>query len=150
MRKALTLTALALVAGLALVQLVPVDRTNPPVERDIFIAPELEALLRRACYDCHSNETVWPWYGYVAPVSWLVARDIEEGRKHLNFSTWDRYADPKRRRKLLKDTEDEIEDGEMPPRNYLAMHPEARLSKEERRLLRRWAERAAEIAHRQR
>src|SRR5512144_3173408 len=101
-----------------LIQLVPVDRSNPPVQVEVPAPPEVRAVLRRACYDCHSNETVWPWYSRVAPVAWLVARDVREGREELNFSTWDRYA-TKQQVKKLKESWEEIAEGEMPPYYYL-------------------------------
>src|ERR1035437_156738 len=75
-----------------LIQLVPFgrDHTNPAVVKDApWNSPETRALVKRACYDCHSNETTWPWYSHVAPVSWLVQRDVNGGRGHLNFSEWD-------------------------------------------------------------
>jgi hypothetical protein len=90
--KVLRWVLLAIVLLLVVIQFVPVDRSNPPVTSEVPASPEARAVLRRACYDCHSNETVWPWYSKVAPVSWLVARDVHKGREELNFSTWDRYA----------------------------------------------------------
>ncbi len=137
--KKMTLYAfLATVAALGLLQLIPVDRTNPPVEREIAAALPLKSILKRACYDCHSNETVWPWYSRVAPVSWLVAWDVKEGREELNFSTWNRY-DAEQRGKKLRESWEEVEEGEMPPWFYVALHPEARLSDRDRQILRAWA-----------
>src|SRR6185369_314098 len=103
---------------------VPVERTNPPVETDLQAPPPVHAILRRACYDCHSNETVWPWYSHVAPVSWLLARDVREGRRELNFSTWDAY-DAKKKDKTLKESIEEAVEGEMPPWFYVALHRDA-------------------------
>ena len=91
---------LGLVVALVAIQLVPVDRTSPPVTADIAAPANVRAVLKRACYDCHSNETTWPWYSRVAPVSWLVARDVREGRKELNFSDWGGYAAKRQARKL--------------------------------------------------
>src|SRR5450759_4293447 len=78
--------------GLILVgiQVVPVDRRNPAVESEVPASPEVRTILHRACYDCHSNETVWPWYSRIAPLSWLIAHDVHEGRDNLNLSTWNR------------------------------------------------------------
>ena len=104
--------AVAVVLGAA-IQFVPVARTNPPVTGDIPAPPEIKTLLRNACYDCHSHETVWPWYSRVAPVSWLVAHDVEEGREHLNFSAWTDYK-PLKQSVLLAGAAEEIEEGEMP------------------------------------
>lgn len=126
---------------LVAVQFIPVDRTNPPVESELPAPPNVRAMLRRACYDCHSNETVWPWYGHVAPVSWLLARDVHEGRREVNFSAWNRLPGERQARKL-KETWKEVSEGEMPPWYYLPMHREARLSAGDREVLRDWTLRA--------
>ena len=127
------------VGGLLLaVQLVPVNRTNPPVQEEVPASPEVRAVLRCACYDCHSHESTWPWYGYVAPVSWLVARDISEAREHLNFSTWNRLS-PEDRAEAFEEAWEEIESGEMPLWFYVPLHPEAKLTAEDRALLRAWS-----------
>jgi hypothetical protein len=89
--------ALALLVLLLLIQLWPVERTNPPVSAPLEADPEVVAVLRAACYDCHSNETVWPWYSRVAPLSWQVAHHVEEGREELNFSEWGSYTAETRR-----------------------------------------------------
>ena len=102
----------------------------------------MQAVLRRACYDCHSHETVWPWYSTVAPISWLVAHDVHEGREELDFSTWDAYA-PAKRAKLLRETAKETSEGEMPPWYYVLVHPDARLANEDVVLLRTWVDGAA-------
>ena len=77
------------------IQFIPVKMSNPPVEEEISASPEIKAILKRACYDCHSHETIWPGYSQVAPVSWLLAWDVAEGREELNFSTWNRYGEKK-------------------------------------------------------
>jgi cytochrome c551/c552 len=139
----------ALWLGLAVLvaaQAFRIDRTNPPVQQDVAAIPEVDALLRRACYDCHSNETVWPWYSQVAPVSWLLARDVREGRRELNFSTWDAY-DTKKKTKKLKETAEEVAEGEMPPWVYVALHRHAALSPADAERLRAWtAEERAKLA----
>jgi Haem-binding domain len=127
------------VATLLLVaQLFPVPRHNPPVESEVPASPEARVLLRRVCYDCHSNETVWPWYAHVAPVAWVIGHDVEKGRASVNFSTWAAY-DIARRSKLLRESAEEIADGEMPPWYYRLMHPEARLTPADADVLRAWA-----------
>src|SRR5512137_3175038 len=83
-----TKVLLALGVVLAALQLVPVTRTNPPVTAAVPAPPEVAAILRRACFDCHSHETVWPLQAYLAPFSWLVAHDVKEGREELDFSAW--------------------------------------------------------------
>lgn len=120
------------------IQLVPVERSNPPVEEEVPASPDVRAVLRRACYDCHSNESTWPWYSRVAPVSWLVARDVEEAREHLNFSTWNRLS-AEDRAEAFEEAWEEVEDGEMPLWFYMPLHPEAKLTAEDRALLRAWS-----------
>lgn len=128
-----------LFVALVAIQIVPVDRTNPPVETEVPATPEVRAVLRRACYDCHSNETVWPWYSRIAPVSFLVARDVHEAREEMNFSTWNRMT-PKKQGEALHESWEKVAEGEMPLWFYLPLHPEARLSEQDRALLQAWSE----------
>lgn len=131
---------LLIAAGiLVAAQLVPVPRTNPPVESKMPAPPEVQAILDRSCADCHSHETRWPWYAHVAPVSWLVARDVHEGRKHLNFSTFDSYS-AKRQRNKTKELWEEVDKGEMPTWIYLVIHRDAVLSDADKQTLRRYSE----------
>jgi len=112
------------------IQLIPIDRTNPAVSREVqWDSPATRELAQRACFDCHSNETVWPWYSYVAPVSLRVADHVQEGREHLNFSAWDQPNVD------LEEVVENIERGEMPLSDYLLMHPEAKLSDSEKQAL---------------
>ena len=127
-----------LLAAFVVIQLIPVSKTNPPVTADVPTSPEVKAVLQRACYDCHSNETVWTWYTYIAPVSWLVAKDVREGREELNFSTWNNY-DSKRQVKLMRESWEEVEEGEMPLWFYTPLHRDAQLSAEDKSLIRNWA-----------
>jgi hypothetical protein len=141
------LAALLVLAGTAVaVQLVPLERVNlpvppllpsPPSTGDIGAPPQIEALLARACYDCHSNRTKWPWYSHVAPVSWLLARDVALGRKELNFSEWRSYY-PQTRRRKLQWMGRVLRERSMPPWAYRLMHPGARLNGAERAMLDRW------------
>ncbi len=121
------------VGGLFLaLQLVPYgrDHDNPPVTSEAPWANDHGRRLARAsCYDCHSNETHWPWYSNVAPMSWVVERDVHRGRAVLNFSEWDREQDG------ANDLRDAVEDGSMPPSNYVLLHPDARLSSGEKAAL---------------
>jgi cytochrome c551/c552 len=128
----------AAVGVLVVLSLVPLDRTNPPVTGDIQAPTEVKAILQRSCYDCHSNETRWPWYAYVAPINFLVKRDVSQGRKHLNFSEWGSYQ-PERKAKKQRECGEEVAEGEMPPAIYLPMHPEAKLSDADRQVLTAWA-----------
>jgi hypothetical protein len=119
-------------------QFVKINRTNPPVESDVPAPAKVKAALRAACYDCHSNETTWPWYSHVAPFSWLLAYDVSEGREELNFSTWQRY-DAAKQQKKLKETIETLNDGEMPPWYYSMIHPSARLADVDRQSTIAWA-----------
>lgn len=124
-------------------QFVPVSgRANPPVEADLEAPAEVKTILRRSCYDCHSHETRWPWYNRVAPASWLVARDVEEGRKHLNFSRWGVISSEARAEKL-GEIREEIDEGEMPLWFYVPLHPEAKLSDADKSLIHDWTRAAA-------
>ena len=126
-------------AGLLMaIQFVPIDRENPPVVAEIAAPAEVTAILERSCYDCHSNETRWPWYSRVAPASWLLAHDVEEGRERLNFSTWGRLPAHERAEEM-EEIWEEVEEGEMPLWFYLPLHPEARLSADDRDVLERWS-----------
>ena len=128
------------VAVFLLLQLWPVDRANPPVpETALRAPPEVEAVLRAACYDCHSNETKWPWYSYIAPISWQVAHHVEDGRAELNFSEWGSYRESKQL-SLAEEMLEQIEQGEMPTWDYKLAHPEARLEPAQVDILRRWAD----------
>jgi hypothetical protein len=138
MMKTLKLLVLLVVVALVGIQFVPVERDNPPVSADFDESPEVEAILRRSCYDCHSNETRWPWYAHVAPVSWLVAHDVEEGRDHMNLSLWGDL-DEKHRERLREEIYEEVEAGEMPLPMYLRAHGDAKLSREDVDVLRAWS-----------
>ena len=126
------------VALLLCVQLVPVERGNPPVRRDAAAPAAVDALLRAACYDCHSNETRWPWYARVAPASWLLARHVKEGRHELNFSDWP-VVDFDAQDLLLHDIAKALRAGKMPPRSYRLAHREARLTPELVNTILEWA-----------
>jgi hypothetical protein len=134
---------LLVLAGIALaIQLVPISRQNGPAPEDVGAPAAIAEVMHRACHDCHSQATVWPWYGYVAPVSWLLAYDVTEAREHLDFSTWSSLPARKRAKRLDKIAE-EVEDDEMPPAIYRLMHPEARLDESTRTALAAWARSAA-------
>jgi hypothetical protein len=120
------------------IQLVPVSRTNPPVTTEVVAPPEVRAILRGACYDCHSNETRWPWYSHVAPASWFLLDHIEEGRGDLNFSQWP-LLDFEAQGEAFREVVRQLEKDEMPPKSYRLAHAEARLSDEEKATLIAWA-----------
>jgi hypothetical protein len=137
-RKRITSAAIAGIVVVAAIQLIPVRRTNPPVTADVSAPAEVETILRGACYDCHSNETRWPWYSRVAPVSWFIAHHIEEGRGDLNFSEWPVY-DFKAQDEAFEDIRKQVSQGKMPLRSYRIMHPEARLTDAQRKVILKWA-----------
>ncbi|WP_200762383.1 heme-binding domain-containing protein [Nitrosophilus alvini] len=113
------------------IQFVPYgkDHKNPPVVSEPqWDSPKTREYFFRACKDCHSNETEWPWYSNIAPMSWLIQRDVEEGREHFNISEWG-----VKRENDGEEAAEEVREGEMPPWFYLIAHPEARLSKEEKK-----------------
>lgn len=130
--------ALGVVGALVVLSLVPLDRTNPPVTGDIKAPDDVKAILKRSCYDCHSNETRWPWYAYVAPMNFLVKRDVWEARKHLNFSEWAGYQ-AERKAKKQKECGEEVAGGDMPMAIYLPMHPDAKLSDADKQTIDAWA-----------
>jgi hypothetical protein len=143
--KTAKLVAGILLAILVIIQVIParLPDNDPSLEHDMImlegIGEEEARLLKAACYDCHSNQTVYPWYSYVAPVSWLVVRDVKLGRETANYSDWGNL-DRANRVKLLTETAEEIESGSMPMPIYSAIHRDARLSDEERQLLISWTE----------
>lgn len=126
-------------AGFVLIQLVPYGRAhdNPPtVQEPNWDSPQTRELAARACFDCHSNTTVWPWYSNVAPVSWLVQRHVVEGREHLNFSDWNQsHEEHGHEAHEAEELGEVVLEGEMPPANYLLNHPEAKLTDDERAAL---------------
>ena len=120
------------------IQFIEVDRSNPPVTGDLQASVEVKNILKTACYDCHSNETKWPWYSKVAPVSFLISNHVIEGREHLNFSSWGTMYIQKQK-EYKKEIWEEIEKDEMPISNYTWLHPNANLTLDQRRLIKNWA-----------
>ena len=115
------------------------SQNNPgDIHNEIEIEQDISKLLKTACYDCHSNETVYPWYSGIAPVSWLVNHDVEEGRDELNFSEWANYS-LRRKNHKLEEVIELVEEGEMPIPIYTITHSDAKLSQEEIKLLVKWA-----------
>ena len=149
MKKTLKIVAGVLLLGLVIMQLFRPDRANPAsdplisVNNQMPVPPQVLTILERSCYDCHSNKTRWPWYSNIAPVSWLVARDVADGRKRLNFSEWGAY-NQKRRASKMEDISDEVDRGDMPLGKYLLIHRDAVLSSADKEALLAWAGRAAD------
>jgi len=140
MARQLTYAVLVVMAAsFVAAQFVAVTRTNPPAQGALVAPLQIAAILRRSCYDCHSNETRWPWYSHIAPSAWLIVRDVDLGRKEINFSEWGNYYPPTRQRKLAWMGR-MLEEEKMPPWSYRLMHPGARLTEADRDALRRWIE----------
>lgn len=133
----------SIIALLAVIQVVRPPRTNPPVDpkREIYsiapVDPVIAGAFSRSCNDCHSNQTVWPWYSHVAPASWLVTYDVNKGRSELNFSEWAKY-DPEKKAELLDGICKEVTEGEMPGASYTLLHPNAKLSATDVNAICRW------------
>lgn len=138
---------LIVLAGFIVIQLIqPARNTNGQVlpadiSKVVFMPENVESLLREACYDCHSNHTRYPWYSYVQPVGWILARHISNGKAELNFSDFGSYS-KRRQQSKLKAIADQVKDDEMPLVSYRFMHSEARLSKREKSIIIDWAEEA--------
>lgn len=131
-------TVLVIVLVLVGIQFVPTDRTNPPVETTVVGPRPVMDLFRRACFDCHSNETDWPWYGKVAPFSWLIARDVNRGREKLNFSNWNRLSGADQER-LRSEVWKQVKFGNMPPPFYTLGNPDGQVTTDDHAQLRLWA-----------
>ena len=134
---------IGLLVAVVVMQFFRIDKANPAVnpENDlvqIVNTPEdVQHLLRAACYDCHSNETIYPWYANVAPVSWWIKAHVNNGREHLNFSEWGTFTD-KRRLHKIEEIQEAINDEWMPLESYVPLHAEANLTREQRDLMLEW------------
>lgn len=136
-------------AFLLIIQVFRPERTNPQTPAKLSLEgadpppARVHQLLKSACFSCHSNQTVWPWYSSVAPFSWVIADDVKQARRNLNFSEWERY-DPSEKVHQLKEVRDILKEGDMPPWDYRLAHSEARLSDTEVAVLTTWAEQERE------
>jgi len=139
---------LALLGLLLVIQFIRPDTSAPAVDasQDLcqMLQPPVEVarILKSACYDCHSNETRYPWYSQIVPVSWWLNNHVQEGREHLNFSTFGTLS-PRNRAEALEEAAEEIEEGEMPLNSYTWTHADARLSTEQKNALTTWLRRAS-------
>lgn len=131
------------VAGLLVIQLIPIDRTEKPVDKAAQFEvventpPKIANLMRNACYDCHSLETKYPDYASYAPISWVISRHVKDARKEVNFSTWGSY-NPDLQRSMLKNVVEVLDNRKMPKQSYVAYHPEANITTAERTLLKNY------------
>jgi len=140
---------IGLVVAFVAIQAIRPSKTNPPVDEartmkaNTQMSPEVSAILDRACSDCHSSRTTWPWYSQIAPVSWYVVGDVNDGRKELSLSEWATY-EPRRKARKLQEICEQIEKGEMPMKSYVLIHPTARLSDSDKQILCDWAKQERE------
>ncbi|ADG92379.1 conserved hypothetical protein [Arcobacter nitrofigilis DSM 7299] len=132
------ITIITFFVVLLLMQAIQIDKINPVTDKSLEIqAPkEVKVLLKNACYDCHSNETVWPWYSSIAPGSWLIEGHVVDGRKALDFTKWNSYSQEKKEKKLKRIYRTVY--AAMPLASYMWIHKEANLTKEQRELIREW------------
>lgn len=139
MKKLSTILA-ALLIIFVLIQLIPVTRDNPEfdVEYDFNAPIEVKEIVVNSCFDCHSNQTNWPWYSYVAPTSWITVNHVNDGRDHINFSEWLKYPQ-ENRQKIKSEMIEEIEEGNMPLPPYLITHSNAELDDDKLLILKTWA-----------
>ena len=157
MRKRLIQAALVFIAVVVVAQFIRPGRTNPPIDASRTIQAQagmsaaLVAVLDRACKDCHSNETRLPWYGKVAPLSWVIAGDVERARKSMNLSEWSTEigAKPAVAMGMLMAACAGVEGQLMPPAAYQRMHPEARLTQTEKETLCGWTTKQAKVLRKQ-
>ena len=144
MKRFLKLAALAVLMLFAAIQFVRPPRTNPPSDPQaalgahVAVPVDVAAVFDRSCRDCHSNDTQWPWYSQVAPVSWFVIDHVNHGRSHFNYSEWTKY-DRAERAKLIEGSCEIVQKGAMPLESYLWMHRGARVSTAETAALCQWA-----------
>ncbi len=144
LKKLLKWFVIVLAVAFVAAQFIRPARVNPPVveSQTIFatgkVPQDVRAIIDRSCNDCHTNTVVWPWYSEIAPVSWLVVDDVEEGRKELNFSTWG-TSTPRRQAKKLEEICEQVKEGEMPLEKYVFLHSTAKLSEADRQRLCEWS-----------
>jgi len=144
-KKVFKIALIVLASAFVVAQFIRPTMTNPPenpsdtLESSTKVPPDVEAIFTRSCADCHSNRTIYPWYSYISPVSWLLANDINDGRKELNLSTWN-TTDTKRKVRKLDKICEEVQDGEMPLPKYLWIHRNAKLSQNDINTLCTWTD----------
>jgi len=146
MKKILKIVLIILIIGFVVIQFINrpdkttvSETTAEDITKHMDVPANVQGILKRSCYNCHSNHTVWPWYSSVAPVSWFVADDVVKGRKKMNFSEWTKIPDAKKEARINAICE-EITADEMPLPNYLLIHTDAKLSQADKDILCKWVE----------
>jgi len=143
MKKVIKYLFIIIILAMVVIQFFRPDRfytaetTPDDINKKMQIPGNVQGIIKRSCYDCHSNQTFWPWYSNIAPVSWLVADDVTKGRKKMNFSEWGKMSQPKQEKKLT-DICDEITEDKMPLPKYLVIHKDAKLSQAEKDAICGW------------
>lgn len=127
-----------IVIALIGIQFIKVERSNPPVTADLNAPAEIKAILKNSCYDCHSNQTKFPWYSSVAPISWMIADHVKEGRAELNFSDWEKLS-YQNKSNLKKKIWEEVNNDEMPLSGYTIVHPTAQIDEMKKLAIKNWA-----------
>lgn len=149
-KKKLKILLIVLVVGLVVIQFFRIDKTSPQVnagetlDAAVEVPPDVKLILGRACNDCHSNQTIYPWYSNVQPAAWFLKSHIDDGRRHLNFSVFNTY-DAKKKAKKLEEICEEVESGAMPLPSYLWIHRDAVVSESEKKALCDWTKSVAPI-----
>lgn len=144
-------SVVAVMAILILIQIIQPSRTNPPVipsrslEAHVDVPREVQAVLKRSCYDCHSSATVWPWYSHVAPVSWYVAHDVNVGRSHINLQDWEAQVNEQEGKEHLGLVCKLIREGKMPPADYRVMHNGSDVSPQETNAVCAWTQKVGAV-----
>ena len=138
------LVVLAVLTAIQLIQPLP-NKGSPANEFNLVTRPpiSIDQQLRVACYDCHSNNTQYPWYAHVQPLGWILSNHISKGKKDLNFDEFGRYSQ-RRQVSKLKSIQSSIEDGTMPLSSYTLLHPQAKVSKEQRASIIQWISKATD------
>jgi hypothetical protein len=140
-----------MIAILILIQIIRPSRTNPPVvasrslESHVEVPADVQAVLKRSCYDCHSNSTVWPWYSNVAPVSWYVARDVNVARGHVNFQNWEAQINEQEGKEHLGLICKLVREGKMPPADYRFIHEGTNVSPQETSAVCAWSQKVGTV-----
>jgi len=144
MKKIRKYSFIFLILFIVVLQFIKPDTTNPSEDKTKFIGSYVQvpdnvlSKLEKACFDCHSNRTVWPWYSSISPVVYLIEHDVKDGRKKLNFSEWGNY-EKKKILKKLEEISEEVTESEMPPGIYTLMHSDAKLTDEDKKSISDWA-----------
>jgi Haem-binding domain len=144
--KAIVLTISILCGGMFLLHLMSRSHVNTSLSGDLAVPENLRPIITRACRDCHTDQTHWPWYSRLPGVSFVIEHDVRKGKEHLNFSTWSMNSKGKPTRNQLQEVCDAVSDNAMPPRSYRFMHPKSRLSDREVDALCQWSDIASNLA----